>query len=181
MRVLMLLLGMCVGSSAVAQNLFEISKGKVDFHSRAPLELIHASSEDVKGVIDVKNKQFAFKVNIVSFEGFNSPLQREHFNENYMETKMHPGATFSGKIIEDVDLRKDGIYTVRAKGKLTIHGIEQERIINSQVTVKNNRISINSEFVVALADHSIKIPRVVYDKLAPDINVTVDATLLPKK
>ena len=109
--------------------------------------------------------------------GFNSPLQREHFNENYMESEHYPEATFTGKIIEDVDLARDGEYDVRAKGKLNIHGMEQERIIKGHVVTKNGKISLHAEFTVSLADHNIKIPRVVYDKLAPDISVTVNAVL----
>ena len=112
--------------------------------------------------------------------GFNSPLQREHFNENYMETNIFPEASFSGKIIEDIDFSRNGTYTVRAKGKLKIHGIVQDRIIKSNVTVKNGKMSLQSDFIVSLADHDIKIPRVVSEKLAPDINVSVKATLLPK-
>ena len=50
-----------------------------------------------------------------SFQGFNSPLQKEHFNENYVESDKFPDASFKGKVIEDVDLSKDGTYEVRAK------------------------------------------------------------------
>jgi hypothetical protein len=44
-----------------------------------------------------------------TFEGFNSALQREHFNENYIESNRFPDASFNGKIIEDIDFAKDGI------------------------------------------------------------------------
>ncbi len=51
-----------------------------------------------------------------SFQGFNSTLQREHFNENYIESDKYPEARFSGKVIEDIDFSKDGTYIIRAKG-----------------------------------------------------------------
>ena len=69
---------------------------------------------------------------------------------------------------------------MRAKGKLSIHGLEQERIINTRIKTQNGKFLIRSEFIVPLADHSIKIPRVVYDKLSPEINVQVDALLIPR-
>lgn len=166
--------------SATAQQLFELSKGTVRFYSDAPLELIKASSDELQGLLDMEQKQFAFRVPISSFMGFNNPLQKEHFNESYMETIIHPVATFSGKIIEDVDLKTDGEYKIRAKGKLKIHGVEQERILYVTLKVKNGQVTASSDFMVALADHDIKIPRVVYDKLAPDINVSVATTLIPK-
>ena len=52
-------------------------------------------------------------------------MQKEHFNENYLESDKYPDATFAGKIIEDVDFTKNNTITVRAKGILTIHGVPQ--------------------------------------------------------
>jgi hypothetical protein len=179
-RLFLVVFALILGRTSKAQDIYEVSTGTISFHSNAPQELINASSSQLKGVVDVKKKTFVFKIGVASFMGFNSPLQQEHFNENYMETSKFSEASYAGKIIEDVNLLADGTYNVRVKGKLKIHGLEQERIINSNIVVKNGKISIASDFIVALADHSIKIPRVVYDKLAPDINVSVVATLLPK-
>lgn len=161
-------------------QLYEVSTSSVSFNSNAPKELIHASTDKLKGYIDPQKKIFAFKLDIISFNGFNSPLQREHFNENYMESSLYPQATYMGKVIEDADVTRDGVYKVRAKGKLNIHGVEQERIINSIVETKGGKIVVTSDFIVPLADHNIKIPRIVYEKLAADINVTIKATLVPK-
>ena len=168
-------------NSFAQQNIFEVNTGKIEFHSTAPKELISASSSKVRGVVDIARRTFAFRVDMASFQGFNSPLQREHFNENYMETQQYPDATFNGKIIEEADFRKDGIYIVRAKGRLIVHGMVQERIIKATVKVKGNNILLDADFPVELADHNIKIPRIVYDKLAPEINVIIHAGLLPRK
>jgi polyisoprenoid-binding protein YceI len=115
-----------------------------------------------------------------SFQGFNSPLQKEHFNENYVESDRFPEASFKGKIIEDQDLTVDGSYELRAKGILTIHGVSQERIIKSDVSVNNRIITLKSSFNVLLSDHNIPIPKVVYQKLANEIKVDVNATLEPR-
>jgi polyisoprenoid-binding protein YceI len=173
------LLFLCMSQAAYAQGIYEVEKAEVSFHSEAPQELISASSKQLRGAISVSKKTFVFKVGISSFMGFNTLLQKDHFNENYMESAVFPEATFVGKIIEDIDYAKDGEYDVRAKGKLRIHGIEKERIIKSHISVKSGAIYITSGFVVPLADHDIKIPRVVSEKLAPDINVTIKASLMP--
>lgn len=164
-----------------AQAIYEVKNGSISFHSYAPKELIFASSSQLKGLVDVKKKIFAFKIAIISFKGFNSPLQREHFNENYMESAVFPQASFTGKIIEDVDFTRDGTYEVRAKGKLLIHGVAQERTIKSRIVTKDGNITIVSDFNVLLIDHNIKIPRVVYEKLAPEISVTVTALMNKRK
>jgi polyisoprenoid-binding protein YceI len=158
-----------------AQSLYTISMGSVYFKSDAPLEIIEASSKQLKGIIDPVKQTFAFSVMSSSFEGFNSKLQREHFNENYLESEKYPKSSFSGKIIEKIDFSKDGEYVLRAKGKLNIHGVEQERIIRSAVTVKNGVVAIRSDFTVLLQDHNITIPRVVHQKIAEEISVRIDA------
>ncbi|MEP6846139.1 MAG: YceI family protein, partial [Panacibacter sp.] len=148
--------------------------------SEAPLELIRASSNELAGLLDNDKKTFSFDIRIRSFQGFNSPLQKGHFNENYMESEKFAQATFSGKIIEEEDLGIDGTYDVRAKGILTIHGVPQERIIKTTVSVKNKTITIKGKFSVLLSDHNIPIPIVVYKKLANEIKVEINATLEPR-
>jgi polyisoprenoid-binding protein YceI len=165
----------------MAGTVFEIKKGNIQFHSNAQLELIKAASDQLKGLIDIQKKNFAFKIEMNSFHGFNSPLQQEHYNENYVETGLYPYASFSGKIIEDDDLSKDGEYVIRAKGLLTVHGVSQERIIRSNLTVKSGKLKLNSSFTVLLADHNIKIPRIVSEKLSAEIKVDIQAELEEKK
>ncbi len=164
------------GYHATAQ-LYAVQNGNVHFVSEAKLELIKASSNEMKGRLDISRKLFAFAVRINSFKGFNSPLQREHFNENYLESGRFPDASFSGKIIEDIDFSKDGQYIVRAKGMLNVHGVQQERIIKSTIDVKDGKIKLQSNFTVQLADHQIPIPKIVHEKLASEIKVEVKANM----
>jgi hypothetical protein len=167
--------------TSFAQNpIYQTVNGTIAFRSEAPLELINASSDQLIGAIDVDKKNFTFKILMRSFQGFNSPLQKEHFNENYVESDRFPEASFKGKIIEDQDLTVDGSYELRAKGILTIHGVSQERIIKSDVSVNNRIITLKSSFNVLLSDHNIPIPKVVYQKLANEIKVDVNATLEPR-
>lgn len=181
LRLCMLLLALVYSAGVSAQPVYKVQKSTISFNSDAPNELIKASSKKLKGLVNTGKKQFAFKVDVVSFEGFNSPLQREHFNENYMESFKFPDIAFSGKIIEDVDISEDGKYTIRAKGELNIHGVGRDRIIYADVVTENGRLEVVSEFRVALADHDIKIPRVVNDKLATEVFINVKMILLEQK
>ena len=113
---------------------------EVQFHSDAPQEIIKASSTDMRGLIDVEKKTFVFKVVIRTFNGFNSALQKEHFNDKFLESERYPEAVFSGKIIEDIDYNISGTYTIRAKGRISIHGVGQERIIKTKLSVKEGQI-----------------------------------------
>ena len=97
-----------------------------------------------------------------------------------MESDGFPEATFTGKIIENVDLTVPGEHKVRVKGMLTIPSIGKERIIPGKLIVKNNGIDLACDFEVPLSDHDILIPRFVYQKIAEVIRVQVKATLTPK-
>jgi len=163
--------------TATAQPHFKCTDGEVRFHSDAPLEIIDASSVQLTGLIDPANKTFVFIVEIRSFDGFNASLQREHFNENYMESAKYPHGTFKGKIIEDIDLTRPGTHSVRAKGLLQIHGVEQERIIKSDLVVSPGQVEATARFSVQLADHNIRIPKVVNEKIASEIEVSIHAIL----
>lgn len=166
--------------SPTASLFFQGNNGTVKFLSKAPLEIIEAKSSALNGIIDAEMNTFAWIIDIKTFQGFNGPLQREHFNENYLESNVYPRASFTGKIIEAVNYRQNGTYTIRAKGKLTIHGVTQERIIKSRLDVRGNVLHIESVFTVALADHNITIPKVVHQKIAEQIEVSISADLTEK-
>ncbi|MGI9160207.1 MAG: YceI family protein [Saprospiraceae bacterium] len=157
---------------------YRTSTGKVRFVSDAPLERIEASSERLRGALDAGAGNFAWTVAIRSLKGFNSDLQLEHFNENYLESAQFPDATFEGRIIEEIDYSKDGAYSVRAKGKFSAHGRSRERIIPGRLVIKGNRITISAQFYVPLQDHDISIPKIVHQKIAEEIQVEVLAELL---
>ena len=154
-------------------SLLAISQGTITFVSEAPLELINARTEKIQGLVKVSDGSFAFSILISSFEGFNSELQKTHFNENYLESDLYPKATFAGKIIEGLDLKTAGVTEFRAKGILNIHGVKQERIINVTMDNSQGKRICNSEFTILLRDHDISVPKIVYQKIAQEIIVTV--------
>jgi len=157
---------------------YTCSKGHVKFESSTALETIMAESHMLRGVVNPATNQFNFAVQFSSFKGFNSPLQKEHFHENYVESTDFPEVKFSGRIIENIDYQKKGTYEVRAKGLFQLHGITNDVIIHSQLIIKSaNEISIESNFDINLPDYQIKIPRLVHKKLAEKIAVHVNCTL----
>ena len=151
-----------------------VERSAVTLVSDAPMERITATNSKSSGLLDPVARSFAVQVPVVEFQGFNSPLQREHFNENYMESRKWPNATFQGRIIETIDLSVPGSHAVRAKGKLTIHGVEQERIVPCKLVVAPDGVRVTARFDVPLEDHDIRVPRVVQQKISSIIDVQVD-------
>ena len=178
---------MLIAASAIGQQQgsLRVTSSAIGFVSDAPMERIEAESNAASGILDLKERSFAMQIPVRTFEGFNSPLQREHFNENYMQSDRFPNAVFKGRIIEAADLSKVATYRVRAKGSLIIHGVERERIIECLVVVTTDGVKVTSTFDVVLAEHDIRVPRVVQQKISPRVQVTVDllfiASAVPRR
>ena len=172
-----LLLGIlfCFTAYIGSGQIYATNDGLVHFVSDAPLEIIEAKSDQMQGLIDLDKKVFAFKLYIKSFEGFNNPLQRVHFYENYMEANDFPIATFKGKLLELVKKGK-GVY--RAKGRLEIHGKSVERIIEVELNMEEGVIEYTASFTVPLEEHDIELPQIVYQKIAEVIRVKVDGEMI---
>ena len=159
---------------------FSAKTGTITFTSDAPMELIKANSNQLKGSLNPETREFSFSLDIKTFKGFKVYTQKKHFNDIYLESDKYPQATFEGKIIENIDLHRDGLYNVRAKGNLSIHGVTQERIIKCNLTIKNGLVNAKANFIILLADHNITIPKILGKKLATDIKVEAITDLIEK-
>lgn len=167
------------GYSAKAQNY--VGKNlKITIFSSTPVEDIKAASTSASAVLLTAKQEIAVQIPIKSLE-FDKKLMQEHFNENYMESDKYPMAKFKGTIEPKIDWAKDGEYPVTVKGILNVHGVDQARTITGKITIKGDVISISSSFEVACASHQIKIPRLVFAKIAEVIKVSIQGTLNPLK
>lgn len=174
-----LLISVLFISNLTAQTLFKSSNAEVGFFSKTPLENIDGKTNTATALIGVEKKEVAFIITNNTFQ-FPNKLMQEHFNEKYMESEKFPYSTFKGTIVEAIDLKVAGIYKVNVKGKLTIHGVEQERTIAGTITVSEGKMELVSDFKVKVADHKIEIPSIVTAKIAEELDVKVTATLVPK-
>jgi hypothetical protein len=171
-----------LSSIAQAQDKFYTKNAKVNFYSETPLEDIEAKNKSAVAVLDSKSGAIQFSVLIKGFEFRNEEMQ-DHFNDDYMESDKFPRSEFKGQIVNNasVNYKRHGTYNVQVKGMLTIHGVTKEILSNGSVKVDNDGIKANSTFNIALADYEIKISKLVGDKIAKTIKVTVDAKLDPLK
>jgi polyisoprenoid-binding protein YceI len=168
-----------LAASWMVQSQIVVSRNaNLSFFSEAPIENISAVSNTGESALNLETKSIYFKVAIRTFE-FKKSLMQEHFNENYMESIKFPYAEFNGKIKEQIDLTKDGIYPVTVQGDLKIHGVTKNYLVKAELNVKGGEITANSTFPVKLADHEIKIPRLVIKNIAEVVQVTVSALYQP--
>jgi len=170
--------------TASAQTKFFTRNGKIVFDatSRTSTEKVAAKNEKATSILDASNGQVEFAVLMKAFM-FDKALMEEHFNENYVESDKFPKATFKGSIqnMSEINLTKEGTYTAKISGKLTIHGVTNDVVTTGTITVKGTAISAKSEFKIVLTDYKIEIPSLVQDKVAKEATITIDVNYEPLK
>lgn len=163
-----------------AQNIYSCTNGEVTFFSKAPLEDIQAASKGLNSILNTSNNEIVFIVPMTSFK-FKKSMMEEHFNENYIESHKYPNAVYKGKINENIDYSKDGEYEVTSTGTLALHGVDKTRTEKGKMIIKEGKISIHSEFTIAIKEHNIEIPKLVVQNIAEIVKVNFIASYSPYK
>jgi polyisoprenoid-binding protein YceI len=154
-------------------------KGVITFFSEAAIEDIKAENLKASSMLNTSTTDIAFVVPIREFQ-FEKKLMQEHFNEKYMESEKYPKATFSGKLDGFVNTDAAGVQQVKASGKLVIHGVTKEVEILGTLETTTQHILIRSKFIVRLEDHNIKIPQLMWQNIAEQVEVSVEFTYKPQ-
>jgi hypothetical protein len=178
MKYLCIILLSFLNINQAGQDLYTCKNVRITLFSSALIEDIKAVTSAGVSVYNAATGELDFSVAISTFQ-FDKAFMQQHFNSDYMESDKYPRAIFKGKILEYVDITKDGTYTVNAAGDLTVHGVTQKRTIQGSLTVKNGIIYMASEFMVKCADHHIDIPQILFYHIAESIKINVSATYSP--
>ena len=155
-------------NSVYAQK-YKSDKSAVTFYSVAPIENIESTNIKSQSMLDISNQNIVFSIPIDGFE-LEKALMQEHFNEKYMETEKFPKSTFSGKF-DGFDINKEGNQEVKAKGKLTIHGVTKTIKVSGNMKFEENRIVLTCTFKVKLDDYEIARPQVLWQNIAEVVDV----------
>jgi polyisoprenoid-binding protein YceI len=189
------------GSAAFAKSVtFQVDDAKgrdvVQFTSDAPIELIVGHTNKITGSVTVddslnlskKPLQAEFDVDLASIDT-GIPLRNEHMRDNFLETSKYPKASFKLKTLAGGPTLKPGQKTkLIATGDFTLHGKTVQKKVPVFVTYLKrckmteektpgcDLLQISTEFNVPFADHDIKRPEIVFQKLADTVIVKVSTT-----
>lgn len=153
---------------------YSSEKGKISFFSDAAVEDIYAENTLVGSLLNISTGDIVYIIKIKDFR-FAKALMREHFNEKYMEIEKFPKSQFQGKI-NGLKANTLGIQNVTATGKLLIHGVTREVQIPGTFEFVNGKGKLKCGFLVRLNDYGIKIPTLVWQNIAEEIEVNVEVT-----
>lgn len=145
-------------------------KGYVKFFSSALIEDITAENHQAKGLFNPETGEAVFLIPIADFE-FNKTLMKEHFNENYMESDQYPEAYFKGSLsgYQMGVPRSEAV----AEGEMMIHGVKKQVRIPGEIVHQNNTLLLKAVFQVVLQDYDIEIPKLMFQKIAEEVEVTI--------
>lgn len=163
-----------------AQGNFITRNGTIQFYSHTPIEDIKAVNNEVGSIINAETGEFVITLKMTDFN-FKKKLMQQHFNENYVESHKFPKATFRGFITDNnsIDYSSPGEYDANVSGDLTIHGVTQTVETTGTILVKNNGIEARAKFELEPEDYDIKIPKIVRNKIAKIMEITVDMAFEP--
>ena len=168
---------------SMAQKYYTKS-GTIAFDATSPSspERVEGMNRSATCVVDTKSGAMQFAVLMKGF-AFERALMEEHFNENYVESHKFPKAEFKGKIKdpENIDYAKDGTYSVKVKGDLTMHGETKEVETTGKLVIQGGKINTTADFSVKLSDYKISIPGLVADKVSKSAKISVFCSLEPLK
>ncbi|GAB4318927.1 MAG: hypothetical protein Kow0074_08400 [Candidatus Zixiibacteriota bacterium] len=147
---------------------------EVRFVSDAPIESFNGVTERIDGYAviptehladgsDFDESRFYFEVDLGSIDT-GIGLRNRHMRENYLHTEDFPYAMYAGAI-DSVRAITDSTFLVYTSGDLTIHGVTQSHATADTVTVRENGYHVVSHFPVALPDHNIEIPKLMFLKI----------------
>ena len=159
-----------ISTSVVGQKYIS-EKSNIVFFSSALLEDIEARNEKAKSVFNADNGDIVFSIPVNQFQ-FAKSLMQEHFNEKYMESDKYPTTIFKGKVLDfEKGSENNNVWT---EGELEIHGVKRNVKIQGNLIFKGERVIIESKFIVKLEDYEIEIPKLLFHKIAEEVEVTVN-------
>jgi len=175
MKKLLIVLVLLTARPLLAQKYMTRNAEVYFFSDKDAVEVVEATNNQVGAVIDLEAGEIAFQIQMRAFH-FDIALMEEHFNENYVESELYPKATFRGSFVK---LPKDlsTPQTLTVSGTMEFHGIKKEIEIQVILSLKDVVLQGDAKFYLLCSDFNIDIPKIVSDKIANSIEVTVNASL----
>ena len=182
MKKLLFLLALMILPGMVSAQKYMTKTGYIGFFGQTPLEDIKADNNQVVSILDTSSGELVFQILMRSFH-FERSLMEEHFNENYIESEKYPKSVFKGKItnFSDINFSKSGTYNAIVEGEMNIHGVAKPFSAKGSIEIKKGGITAKSKFKIKPEDFKIAIPGLVKDKIAKEMEVSLEMNYTPLK
>lgn len=175
--LILLFIGFLSFQSIQGQDKYFTRTGSITFESSVPtFEEVKATNDKVSAVLTSEGS-FACALNMVGFR-FKIRLMEEHFNENYIESKKYPKATFKGKLT-DFEFSKltNKFQDFEIKGTLTMRKKAVATVATCSLKLEDGNIVLKTNLSVKPESFDIEIPSIVRKKIAEDVAISANFIL----
>lgn len=167
MKSLLILLFIACLSGSILAGEWHINKdaeNEVRFTSEVVVLTFDGVTDQIDGYIYwegeemfEKNSQMQFDVDLNSVE--TGMGKRDRDMREVLKTDKWPSTSFKGSIVKHSKIDSNvTAYNVVAKGKMFIHGVENDIEIPGVITVDGDKIHVKVNFMVLLNDYNIEAP-----------------------
>ena len=147
---------------------FSTKKGSIKFVSPTDAD-VSAINNEVSSKINGSG-EIRFSLLFKGFQ-FKYAEMQTHFNEEYVESEKYPRASFTGTIqnIKSIDLSKEGKYTAKIVGNLTMHGVTKPVQTTATLNIRKGTIAAAATMSITMSDFKIDASAVT-EKVDLEIN-----------
>ena len=147
---------------------FSTKKGSIKFVSPTDADVSAINNEVSSKISATGDIRFS-----LLFKGFQFKYaeMQTHFNEEYVESEKYPRASFTGTIqnIKSIDFNKEGKYTAKVVGTLTMHGVTKPVQTSAILTIGKGKIAATATMSINMSDFKIDASAVT-EKVDLEIN-----------
>ena len=147
---------------------FSTKKGRIKFVSPTDADVSAINNEVSSKISATGDIRFS-----LLFKGFQFKYaeMQTHFNEEYVESEKYPRASFTGTIqnIKSIDLTKEGKYTAKIVGNLTMHGVTKPVQTTATLNIRKGTIAAAATMSITMSDFKIDASAVT-EKVDLEIN-----------
>lgn len=164
------------------------AKNLVRFVSRTTVQSFDGTTDRIDGYVllgrtplgpaSAGGSELYFEVDLASLDT-GIGLRNRHMRDEYLEVARYPFATYQGRVVQ-VD-SADGGVRVTSQGTFSLHGVDKTMRISCDVVGAGDGYRATCAFPVRLSDFNVAIPRVMFLKLADEIELNLDFTVAPVK
>ena len=147
---------------------FSTKKGSIKFVSPTDAD-VSAINNEVSSKINGSG-EIRFSLLFKGFQ-FKYAEMQTHFNEEYVESEKYPRASFTGTIqnIKSIDFSKEGKYTAKIVGNLTMHGVTKPVQTTATLNIRKGTIAAAATMSITMSDFKIDASAVT-EKVDLEIN-----------
>ncbi len=147
---------------------FSTKNGRIKFVSPSDPDVSAINNEVFSKITGAGEIRFS-----LLFKGFQFKYaeMQTHFNEEYVESEKYPRANFTGTIqnIKSIDFTKDGKYTAKVVGTLTMHGVTKPVQTTATLNIVKGKIAATATISIIMSDFKIDASAVT-EKVDLEIN-----------